>query len=71
MPARRGRSVEIFRGSARERFRWKFLTCPQGRVLTRIFWVSAREVFVEVVVEVDVEVVVGVGVNTHVDDVDE
>ena len=45
-----------------------FLTCPQERVLTRIFWVSAREGF-EVVVEVVVDVV-EVVVDVHVGDVD-
>ena len=63
MPARRGRSVEIFCGSAREKVWRKFLTCPQGRDLTRIFSMSAREVFGDVVVVVNnhVEVVDGVG----------
>ena len=44
------------------------MTCPQGRVLTRIFWVSAREGF-EVVVEVVVDVV-EVVVDVHVGAVD-
>ena len=44
------------------------MTCPQERVLTRIFWVSAREGF-EVVVEVVVDVV-EVVVDVHVGDVD-
>ena len=79
MPARRGSVWKIFFrkvGGNFLRFRkrgfwWKFLRCPQGRDLTRIFSMSAREGFEVVVVDEVVEVVVVGVMNNHVDDVDE
>ena len=57
-----------FLGLRKGEVRWKFSGTPQGRVLTRIFSMSAREGFVEGGVVVDVVDVVEVDV--HVGDVD-
>ena len=58
-----------FLGLRKGEVRWKFLTCPQERVLTEFFEVPQEEVF-EVGVVVG-EVVVVVVVDVHVGDVGE